>query len=46
MTIARLTHDTAEDIVVNRAGGRMLTPTATELRVRELERWERIKCPC
>src|SRR6266511_1975023 len=36
-TMARLTRDTAEDVVVNRAGGRMLTPTATELRVRELE---------
>jgi len=35
--MARVTRDTAEDVVVNRAGGRMLTPTATELRVRELE---------
>ena len=36
-TMARLTRDTAEDVVVNCAGGRMLTSTATELRVRELE---------
>jgi uncharacterized OsmC-like protein len=29
--------DTAEDVVVNRAGGRMIDATATDLRVRELE---------
>jgi uncharacterized OsmC-like protein len=37
MTMARLTRDTAEDLVVNRARGRMVTPTVTELHVRELK---------
>ena len=35
--MARVIRDTAEELVLNRAGGRMLTPTATELRVRDLE---------
>src|SRR5919106_2889993 len=35
--MAKVTRDTTEDVVVNRARGRMLTPTATELRVRHLE---------
>jgi putative redox protein len=35
--MARSIRDTAEAVVVNRACGRMLTPTATQLRVRELE---------
>src|SRR5918996_5348349 len=34
--MAKVTRDTTEDVVVNRAGGRMLTPTATELQVRDL----------
>jgi uncharacterized OsmC-like protein len=35
--MVRVTRDTPEHIVVNRASGRMLTSTAAELRVRELE---------
>ena len=35
--MARVIRDTAEELVLNRAGGRMLTPTATELRVRDLD---------
>jgi uncharacterized OsmC-like protein len=35
--MAKVTRDTTEDVVVNRARGRMLTPTATELQVRDLE---------
>jgi uncharacterized OsmC-like protein len=35
--MVRVTLDTPEPIVVNRASGRMLTSTAAELRVRELE---------
>jgi putative redox protein len=35
--MAKVTRDTAEDIVVNVAEGQMLSPTATELRVRDLE---------
>jgi uncharacterized OsmC-like protein len=35
--MARLTRDTPEHIVVNRASGRMLTPTAAELRVRDID---------
>ena len=33
----KVTRDTAEDVVVNVAAGRMLSPTATELQVRDLE---------